>query len=225
MSECQARPGLPGAVIPSVLVVCLGWILALCLGCRVEPRKDVSESGSADKTTRESAEEGMPAPGEGNATAEESGAFNLESAGIRAHVLVPDGEGKSIGTYHVHIALPGGTQEIREERDGVITGTWLEDLDGDGEVDLTVAMASAGSGSYPLIHVYRQEKGNFVRAPLGDLTEAQRAGYLGHDLIEVKDGKLLRTFPKYLPNDPNSSPSGGTVALRYSFTDDGWLDQ
>ena len=88
-----------------------------------------------------------------------------------------------------------------------------------------MAMTSPGSGSYPLINVYRQEKGNFVRAPLGDLTEAQRTGYMGHDLIEVKDGKLLRTFPKYLPNDPNSSPSGGTVALRYSFTDDAWFDR
>jgi PliI/PliC-like inhibitor of I-type lysozyme len=210
--------------IRGVLVVCLGWTLALCLGCRVESRREARGPGSAEKTSQGSAEAGKAqSPGESSATAEETGAITLESAGIRAHVLVPGGETTSIGTYLVHIALPGGTQEIRENRDGVISGAWLGDLDGDGEVDLTVAMTSAGSGSYPTIHFFHQQEQAFELRSLKDLTAAQRTGYMGHDSIEVKEGKLLRTFPKYLPGDSNSSPSGGTVILRYSFSEDGWF--
>ena len=221
LSESQARPGLTKAVVHAVLVVSLGWTLVLCLGCRVESRADLRGSGSAEEITLGSAEEGSEqTPGE---SGEEAGALTLESAGIRAHVLVPAGEEASVGTYRVHIALTGGTQEIREPRDGVITGAWLEDLDGDGEVDLTVAMTSAGSGSYSTIHFFHQERQTFEMRPVADLKEAQRVGYMGHDTIEVKDGKLLRTFPKYLPSDSNSSPSGGTVALRYSFSEDGWF--
>ena len=223
-SESKDEPGLRGAAELSVLAACLGWTLALCLGCRVESRGDVRGPGSAAKVTQESAEAGIEqTPGENNNDAEEAGALTLESAGIRAHVLVPEGEGQSMGTYRVHIALPGGTQEIREERDGVITGAWLEDIDGDGEVDLTVVTTSAGSGSYPTIRFFHQEEQTFELRPLKDLTAAQRGGYMGHDIIEVKGGKLLRTFPKYAANDANSAPSGGSVTLRYSFTDDGWV--
>ena len=214
LSESQVRPGLTKAVVHAILVVSLGWTLALCLGCRVESRADLRGSGSITQGSAEERSEPTP-----------TGALTLESAGILAHVLVPAGEGASVGTYRVHIALPGGTQEIREPRDGVITGAWLEDLDGDGEVDLTVAMTSAGSGSYPTIHFFHQERQTFEMRPVADLKEAQRVGYMGHDTIEVKDGKLLRTFPKYLPSDSNSSPSGGTVTLRYSFSEDGWLDR
>ena len=207
-----------------VLIGCLGWILAISLGCRVESRRAARESGSEE--AKEAAQQGGGStPWANQASAEEGEAINLEHAEIRAHLLVPEGEGKSIGTYLVHIALPDGNQEIRENRDGTITGAWLEDLDHDGNVDLTVAMASTGSGSYPTIHFFHQWHQTFELRPLKDLTEAQRSGYMGHDRIEVKDGKLLRTFPKYLPNDPNSTPSGGTVTLRYSFTDDAWMQE
>jgi PliI/PliC-like inhibitor of I-type lysozyme len=223
-SESHGKTRLTTAATLSALAVCVVWSFTISLGCRVESRVAARGAGSAEKGSKQAAEvRREQTPGENPAHAEESGAFNLESAGIRAHVLVPEGEGKSIGTYLVHIALPGGTQEIREERDGVITGAWLEDLDGDGELDLTVATTSAGSGSYPTIHYYRQERQTFELRPLKDLTEAQRAGYMGHDTVTVHEGKLLRIFPKYLPNDSNSSPSGGTVTLRYSFTDDGWI--
>jgi hypothetical protein len=190
----------------------------------VESRGAARGSGSAE--TKGAAQQGGGStPRANRASAEEEGAINLESAGIRAHLLVPEGEGKSIGTYIVHMALPDGNQEIRENRDGTITGAWLEDLDDDGNVDLTVAMASAGSGSYPTIHFFHQWHQTFELRPLKDLSEAQRAGYMGHDTIEVKDGKLLRTFPRYQQGDPNSSPSGSSLTLRYSFTDDAWMQE
>jgi len=192
----------------------------------VESRVGARRAGSAEKGSKQAAEKGSErTTGENTARAEEAGAITLESGGIRAHVLVPEGEGESIGTYLVHIALPGGTQEIREERYGVITGAWLADLDGDGEVDLIVAMASAGSGSYPTIHFFQQTGQTFQLRPLKDLSEAQRAGYRGHDTIEVKDGILFRSFPRYQQGDPNASPSGSSLTLRYSFTDDAWMQE
>jgi|GEM_PF-3261199 hypothetical protein len=210
----------------TALIVCLGWIWAISLGCRVESRRGEAGQGTPEQGNQQPAEvESEQVRGEKLSGSEETGAISLENAGIRAHVLVPEGEAQSVGTYLVHIALPGGVRQIRENRDGTITGAWLEDLDGDGDADLIVVMTSVGSGSYPTLHFFRQERGEFVLHPLNDLSEEQRSGYMGHDIVEVKEGKLLRTFPKYLPSDPNSTPSGGTVALRYSFTDDGWLDQ
>lgn len=210
--------------VRSVLALCLAWLLAFCPGCRVESRRVARGSGSAE--TKEAAQPGGgSAPWANQASAEEGEAINLERAGIHAHLLVPEGEGQSIGTYLVHIALPDGNQEIRESRDGTITGAWLEDLDHDGNVDLTVAMASAGSGSYPTIHFFHQWRQTLQLRPLKDLSEAQRAGYRGHDTIEVKDGILFRSFPRYQPGDPNSSPSGSSMTLRYSFTDDTWMQE
>jgi PliI/PliC-like inhibitor of I-type lysozyme len=246
MSPSKLPAGMLSRKLPAVdrcaalegSFVALAVALLIGLGCRQGSR--VAGAGStpngdsqeAKKRIEQPAEKGSaqvsekgngPAPGDSNAMAGEAGAMTLEKAGIRAHVFIPEGEAKSIGTYLVHIALPGGTQEIREQRNGVISGAWLQDLDGDGEVDLTVFMTSAGSGSYATIDFYRQERQNFVLHPLKDLSDAQRAGYMGHDSVEVKDGDLMRTFPRYLPNDLNSTPSGGTVTLRYSFTDDGWV--
>jgi hypothetical protein len=190
----------------------------------VESRQAARGYGSAE--AEEAAQPGGGStPWANQAGAEEGEAINLEHAGIRAHLLVPEGEGKSIGTYLVHIALPDGNQEIRENRDGTITGAWLEDLDKDGNVDLAVAMASAGSGSYPTIHFFQQTGQTFQLRPLKDLSEAQRAGYRGHDTIEVKDGILFRSFPRYQQGDPNASPSGSSLTLRYSFTDDAWMQE
>lgn len=223
-SESHGKTRLTTVAALSALAICVVWSFTISLGCRVESRGVARGMGLTEKKTQEFAEEGSGrTPGEDNAVVTEAGAITLESAEIRAHVLVPENEPRSIGTYLVHIALPGGNQEIREKRDGAITGAWLADLDGDGEVDLTVAMASAGSGSYPTIHFYHQEKQAFELRPLQDLTTAQRAGYMGHDTIDVVDGTLQRTFPKYSQNDPNSAPSGDSVTLRYSFTDGGWL--
>jgi hypothetical protein len=156
--------------------------------------------------------------------------FEASNGGTRASVAVPDGEDASIGTYVLSIAAEsvqgarGGRQTITGERDGTLTGLWVEDITGDGEPEVVVAIAAAGSGSYGSCHVYSDSGGRFDRVELSPLTDEQRAGFMGQDVFEVVDGVLYRTFPVYVSGDPNARPSGGLLGYRYDFGTAAWVE-
>jgi hypothetical protein len=151
-------------------------------------------------------------------------AYFAEWEDVTARVWIPTDEPRSIGTYRAEVNWPGGTTDrLRAERDGMITGVWLHDLESDGALDVIVALSSAGSGSYGTVHVYRHEDDGFVAVPLVELTDADRAGYMGHDTFSVEGGRLRRTFPRYAEGDPNAAPSGGEVRLYYSFDENAWI--
>ena len=42
-------------------------------------------------------------------------------------------------------------------------------------------------------------------------------GYMGHDTYKIKKNKLIRSFPVYHRDDPNSKPSGGERVLTYGL--------
>jgi hypothetical protein len=143
-----------------------------------------------------------------------------------ARVTVPDGEARSIGTFVAAVTLPDGSTRIVEgERDGSVAGTWLCDLTGDGELELVVVTTSAGSGSYGAVSVFRQQAGGFVPVPVADLSASQTEGYMGHDEFAIREGRLVRSFPRYLEGDPNANPTGGTVRLAYSFASEEWIEE
>jgi hypothetical protein len=150
--------------------------------------------------------------------------YFAEWGGVSARVWIPVNEPRSIGTYRADVMWPDGTVDrIREERDGMIAGAWLADLENGGAPDLVVALTSVGSGSHGSAHVHRFEGGTVARVPVSDLDDTQRAGYMGHDVFTVEGGRLYREFPRYAEGDPNASPSGGRVRLRYSFADGAWV--
>jgi hypothetical protein len=151
-------------------------------------------------------------------------AYFAEWGGSTARVWIPTDEPRSIGTYRAEVTWPDGTTEhIRSERDGMIADIWLTDLESDEVLDLVVALTSAGSGSYGSVHVYRHVDGSFARIPLAPLDDPGSSGYMGHDVFSVDGGRLYRAFPEYNEGDPNASPSGGTVRLRYSFAESAWI--
>jgi hypothetical protein len=151
-------------------------------------------------------------------------AYFAEWGAVTARVWIPVNEPRSIGTYRAEVTWPDGTVDrIGGERDGMIAGVWLADLENDGAPDLVVALTSAGSGSYGSVHVYRHRGSAFISIPVSDLSDAQKVGYMGHDAFSVEGGRLDREFPRYLEGDPNASPSGGRVRLRYSFADSAWM--
>ena len=149
-----------------------------------------------------------------------------EAMGFRAEVTVPAGEAASIGTFLAAVTFPDGTTQLVEgERDGSVVAVWLCDLGGDGVLELVIVTASAGSGSYGAVAVYRQDGERFAPVEVAGLDAGQRTGYMGHDTFGVKDGRLIRSFPGYLEGDTNVSPSGGTVRLVYSFDEGRWLEE
>jgi len=150
-------------------------------------------------------------------------AYFAEWEDVSARVWIPTDEPRSIGTYRAEVKWPGGTTDrIQAERDGMITGVWLADLESDGALDLVVALSSAGSGSYGSVHVYRHRNEDFVPVVVPDL-DAEQTGYMGHDVFTVEEGRLYRTFPRYVEGDPNAAPSGGQVRLRCSFDENAWI--
>ena len=139
-------------------------------------------------------------------------------------VWIPIDEPRSTGTYRADVEWGDGvTDRIEEEREGMIAGVWMEDLAGDGQPELVVATASAGSGTYGVVHVYGRTDSGLEALELAPLSEVQRVGYMGHDVFSVEDGRLGRSHPIYAESDANASPSGGTAAFHYSFADSAWI--
>lgn len=152
--------------------------------------------------------------------------LSAEDAGVRADVWVPVNEARSVGTYRVRVTSPGGRRdEMVADRDGMLGGVWLSDLDGDSRPELVVGMTSAGSGSYGSVDVYSDEGAGYERRELAALTKEQARGYLGHDVFDVADGVLTRSFPLYAEGDTNADPTGGTALLVYSFESDAWIHE
>jgi PliI/PliC-like inhibitor of I-type lysozyme len=148
----------------------------------------------------------------------------LAAGGVRAEVEVPVGEAASIGTYTIQISMPHGKKQTLEaRRDGSINGRWVADLTGDNVPEIIVWTTSAGSGSHGSAQVFERRGDQYVPRPLADLDPELLETYQGHDMFEVTDGVLHRRFPEYASTDPNASPSGSVVRLRYSFTEDRWI--
>jgi hypothetical protein len=47
---------------------------------------------------------------------------------------------------------------------------------------------------------------------------------MGHDVVELRNGQLIRSFPLYRRGDTNAAPSGETVTYRYSLRQCAWVN-
>jgi hypothetical protein len=101
--------------------------------------------------------------------------------------------------------------------EGEVTDAVATNLNDDKYPELLVFVAGAGSGSYGRLVAY--EFMNQGRRPLTlpELSGPAAVGYMGHDAFRVEGERLLRSFPIYRPDDPNSTPSGGTRTIIYSM--------
>jgi hypothetical protein len=144
--------------------------------------------------------------------------------GVNVRVWIPVNEPRSIGSYRAEVERPDGTADtIEAQRDGMISGVWLADLDKNGILELVVATSSAGSGTYGSVHVYQRRRGSFAPLGLATLNERQRDGYMGHDVFAVEDDCLYRSYPVYVEGDTNAAPTGGKAVFWYSIADSAWV--
>ena len=153
------------------------------------------------------------------AAAPTTGSFErtLEWQGIRMRVTCRNDS--SLNRLEI---VPEGLEfdhrPIVREIDGTVDNSKMADLDADGSPELYVYLRSAGSGSYGSLVAYavnrRRSLSEITLPPITDHPTAAR-GYQGHDEFAVGEGRLLRRFPVYRPDDPNVAPSGGTRQLQY----------
>lgn len=109
---------------------------------------------------------------------------------------------------------------------------FLEDLDKNGFDELYILTRSVGSGSYSSIYGFVSNNDKSVTSlyvPENAENKNQSndffAGFRGHNTFSVKNGRLINTFPAYLPNDANSNPSGGKRKVIYALIagETGWI--
>jgi len=150
--------------------------------------------------------------------------LTAQCSGVSARVWMPVNEPRSTGTYRGEIVWQDGTSHsVSAKREGMLGDVWLADLCGDGTPELVVTCASAGSGSYGTVDVYRYEAGRVVEVDVAPLDAEQSTGYMGHDSFFIDDGRLYRSHPVYADGDPNAEPTGGQSSFWYSFADSTWV--
>ena len=150
--------------------------------------------------------------------------LTAQCSGVSARVWMPVNEPRSIGTYRAEIVWQDGTRcSFSGAREGMLSNVWLADLCGDGAPELVVTCASAGSGSYGTVDVYRHDSGGMVQVDVAPLDVERATGYMGHDSFFIDGGRLYRSYPVYADGDKNAEPTGGESALWYSFADSTWV--
>lgn len=153
---------------------------------------------------------------------------DLELQGITFAVDCPNSG--SLNTLTVSPkGLKGDSQPITREIDGTVTEAQVGDLNHDGFPEVYVFTTSAGSGSYGNVVGYAVNKKKSLTEiflpPLADSRAAMK-GYMGHDRFELVEGRLVRQFPIYLPNDANANPTSGKlrqIQYRLVAGEAGWM--
>ncbi|GAB2968340.1 hypothetical protein GCM10027048_43990 [Hymenobacter coalescens] len=106
---------------------------------------------------------------------------------------------------------------MTDNLDGTVLDAVVTNLNNDEYPELLVFVADAGSGSYGRLLGYEFLSRGRRPLALPALEGAAAEGYLGHDSFRVDGRRIIRTFPIYRPDDPNSSPSGGTRTVEYEM--------
>jgi hypothetical protein len=143
--------------------------------------------------------------------------------GCKLHVTVGTKEAASIGTYLVTVVAPTGKRDtVRMDRDGVLTGAWSVDVDGDGKFEVIVATQSAGSGSYGKVGILTWTGDKLKKRTTPELNAGQMKGYMGHDMFEVRRNSLYRVIPTFAQKDNDPARPTGLRTLRLNLSKFRW---
>lgn len=152
---------------------------------------------------------------------------------LEVEVAVPEGEGHTWGSLRVTIPR-ASFDSGAVPRDGSLESAWADDVNGDGEVDLVLVVRGGGSGSHASIVLLESSDASFAVRALPPV--ASTPGYMGHDQVTVRNGRILRSFPTYLDGtdrpgtgegvdprpDTNAHPTGRTMILAYDREEGRW---
>ena len=141
------------------------------------------------------------------------------------YVTQGGGEPECLGTFSLRVLRdqpPFFIDGFIKLRNGYIAGWWLADTT-QANTKIIIWIRSCGSGEIGALEVYEFDGKKLKEASIPEPPRDFMEGYRGQDGYRLDDNGLVRTFSKYAPDDPNSSPTGGTVVIKYLFSQKKWI--
>ena len=133
---------------------------------------------------------------------------------------------KNLGKNVVTIKPEGFEKDARElsfQIPGRVKGAEIDDLNGDGYPDAVIYVYSGRNSEFGTAYCFAsQENKMYIPMILPDilLDGKFKEGYKGYDEFQLLEGKLMRTFPLYKPDDAADKPSGGKRVIMYNLIGD-----
>ena len=137
------------------------------------------------------------------------------------------GGAASIGICRIQV-FPRGDRtnsvaSVVRERDGGVEQAWVTDLDGDGRPEIIVWIQNAGSGAYGTLEAFTFDGKDLKPFFVPPLPARDAPAYHGHDQFEVKNGKLVCSFPRYTGAEPSERDNfGGTARFELDGKNKCW---
>jgi hypothetical protein len=137
------------------------------------------------------------------------------------------GGAASIGICRIQVFQRGdrtnSVASVVRERDGGVEKAWVTDLDGDGRPEILVWIQNAGSGAYGTLEAFTFDGKDLRPYFVPPLLARDAPSYHGHDQFEIKNGKLVCSFPRYTGAEPNEREHfGGTARFELDVKNKCW---
>lgn len=99
-----------------------------------------------------------------------------------------------------------------------IVGADIADINRDGQPEVYIFTRVPGEGNYGRLFAYNfAMTGYWAQIEVQELPEDMQRGYQGLDTFEIRDGRLLRSFPLHLPDDAQGKPTGPRRTIVYAL--------
>lgn len=99
--------------------------------------------------------------------------------------------------------------------ESVVEKAWAEDLDDDGNFELLILSHNFYEPSKKTLEIFSVDGNSLkqIRFPASE----QMTGYRGGDRFYTEKGRIVRTYPQYLPDDADGRPKGGVVKNLFQY--------
>lgn len=148
---------------------------------------------------------------------------DLERDGWAVRVALPRDESCAGGSIDIQVLAPTpDAAPVRIDREGVLSGVWLVDLDLDGGLELVLATAGTRPGDPSALRWFALTATTPTERPLAAFPPPGIEGGRGFTVFSVEDGDLRGGWVEGTEG-PSGSGNETLRVWRYDFGTDRWL--